>query len=83
MSKGGNFDHNYPIIIKWLRKNGIEYSKFNHGYHFKILGATTAIELWPSRMTYHVLMSEHPETTEYLRLSWNVDLKELDKLLNE
>lgn len=79
----GNFDHNYPIIIEWLKKNGLEWSEFSGGQHLKILGITTAIELWPSRMTYHVLTSEHPETTEYLRLSWNVDLKELDKLLNE
>lgn len=78
-----NFHHNYPRVIKYLKSKDIPYNEYNGGQHLKILGAVTAIELWPSRMTYHVLMSEHPESNKYNRLSFKFNETELDSLLNK
>ena len=89
MSKSkGNFWHNHPTIVKWLKDHKVDFWESNDGQHMKILGAVTAIELWPSRMTYHVLMSEHPEPTKYFRGEFNkyvgkADLLYLERLLNQ
>lgn len=80
--KRGNFDHNYPLVVKFLKDNDIDFVEYNGGQHLKIMGATRYIELWPSRMTYHVIMSEGAASNEYSRLSYFFKEDELDGLLN-
>lgn len=78
----GNFEYNYPRVIKYLKKNGYEYTEHNFGQHIKIMGDTQMIELWPSRMIYHVLESEGPvRDRDYPRLSFWFDEAELNNLL--
>lgn len=78
----GNFEHNYPLVIKWLEDNGIEYAEYNGGQQLKILGPVAMIELWPSRMTYHVIASESVQDTKYRRLSFYFKQGELQEVLN-
>lgn len=80
--KGGNFDYNYPLVIKYLQDNGIEYQQYANGQHLKILGDVAYIELWPSRMTYHVIASEGRDDNRYRRLSLYFDEEELEDALN-
>jgi hypothetical protein len=78
----GNFYHNYPLVIKYLTDNKIAYAEYANGQHLKILGDTTIIDLWPSRMTYHIIRSEEPHRpNEYSRLSFSFDELELDRIL--
>ena len=81
--KGGNFEYNYPKVIKYLKDNDIEFFEYNGGHHIKILGGTSLIDLWPSKMKYHVIGSEGPSTTGYYQLSSYFEEKELDEILNQ
>lgn len=80
----GNFHYNYPVVMKYLKDNDVVYAEYADGQHLRIMGAVSIIDLWPSRMTYHVIKSEKPvRADEYRRLNIYADIKELDKLLNE
>lgn len=80
----GNWDVNYPDVIRYLEANEIPYEEFSDGQHLRIYGAVSQIDLWPSRMTYHVIKSERPvRADEYPRLGFYFDEKKLDTLLNE
>jgi hypothetical protein len=78
----GNFDHNYPLVINYLKANDIEYIEYAGGQHLRIMGDVALVDLWPSRMTYHIIESEEAHrVNEYKRLSLNFDSKELTKIL--
>ncbi len=74
---------NYGRVAKWLLANQIPFAEYNDGGHLKVAGATTAIELWPGTMKYHILESEDPRRRGYASLSRNFRPEELNKLLNE
>lgn len=79
----GNFEYNYPKVIKFLNDNDIEYIEYADGQHLRIMGDVSLVDLWASRMTYHVIQSE--ETTianNYARLSFSFQEDELRNLLN-
>lgn len=78
----GNWYENYPKVMKYLEKRGLEYVEYSDGQHLKIFGEVAAIDLWPSRMVYHVIESELPATDKYPSLGFNYREKELDILLN-
>lgn len=78
----GNFDYNYPKVIKWLNDNDYEFTEYADGQHLKILGPVAYIELWPSRMTYHVIASETASDNRYERLSFYFNEEELERVLN-
>lgn len=83
----GYFEHNYPHVINYLDSENIEYVEYNGGQQLRILGATRLVDLWPSRMKYHIIASEVPTSTTYSSLgSWFFDdddsKKELHDLLN-
>lgn len=82
MSKG-NWSYNYPKVIKFLEDNGYEYHQCDeHGQHLKVMGATTIIDLWPSRMVYHIIRSEKAHcVNDYPRLSYYFNKDELRKVL--
>jgi len=78
----GNWEYNHPKVIKYLKDNNVEYYSYSGGQHLKILGDVAYIELWPSRMTYHVIQSEEPADTKYRRLNHFVNIEELDAVLH-
>lgn len=79
----GNFEYNYPKVIKYLKGKDIEYVEYSGGQHLRIMGATALVDLWPSRMTYHIIQSEKPvRANEYARLSILFDGDALGALLN-
>jgi hypothetical protein len=81
MSKG-NFEYNYPRVIKYLQDNDIEYIEYANGQHLRILGAVSLVDLWPSRMTYHIVESEEAHDIKYHKLDINFDKEQLEKLLS-
>lgn len=78
----GNFQHNYPRVIEYLKRNDIEYIEFANGQHLRIMGDVSLVDLWPSRMTYHIVESEEAHDVKYHRLDINFNQKQLDELLN-
>lgn len=83
MSRKGNFYHNAPIIHRFLKDNDIPYQEFAGGQHLRIMGATKLVDLWPSRMTYHVIEAEDVISSEemgYPKLKFNCDVKQLEEL---
>ena len=79
MSKG-NFE-NYHRLEKYLADNDIEYEKLSP-HHYRILGNVAIVDVWPSRMTVHVIQTESVDPNRYFRLSYNFNPKELDNVLN-
>jgi len=79
--KKGNWHYNYPKLIEYLVTNELDYWESIDHQHFKIFGPTKAIELWPSRMTYHFLQAEEGDNNRYNRLSINFNEKELETIL--
>jgi hypothetical protein len=78
----GNFEHNYPLVVKYLNDNDVEYIEYANGQHLRIMGDVALVDLWPSRMTYHIVESEEAHrVNEYKRLSFNFDSKELARIL--
>jgi hypothetical protein len=78
----GNFERNYPRVIKYLEDHDIDYMEYNGGQHLRILGPVSLVDLWPSRMVYHVIESEIPPDTKYHRPDDELyDEKLLNKLL--
>ena len=79
MSKA-NYE-NYDKLEKYLSKNGIEYTKFSP-HHYRILGDIAIVDVWPARMTVHVIETESIDPNRYFRLSYNFNEKQLSKVLN-
>lgn len=53
MSKKPSWHHiNYPALKELLEELELPYEEFSE-HHFRIMGATHIIDLWPARMTYH------------------------------
>jgi len=53
MSKRPSWHHiNYPALKKLLEEMELPYEEFNE-HHFRIMGGTHIIDIWPARMTYH------------------------------
>lgn len=79
----GNFEHNYPLTIKYLKDNKIEYIEYAEGQHLRIMGDVSLVDLWPSRMTYHIVESENPyKPSEYSRLDFCFNEAQLERVLN-
>lgn len=81
----GNFDYNYPKVIAFLDKHDLEYVEYNDGQHLRILSPTKIVDLWPSRMTYHVIASEDvigSKEGDYSRLNFTFDEHQLAVVLN-
>ncbi len=79
-----NFSYNYPRVVKFLDKNGYDYKVFDsEGQHIRILGNTCLVDLWPSKMTYHIIEAEFPIDNKYPKLCFQFDKSELETLLNK
>lgn len=82
MGSRGNFHYNYPKVIKYLNENDIEYEEFNGGQHLKIVGHAVLLELWPSRMKYHLLEAEDTSEFGYESLGYWFDEEKFRQLLD-
>ncbi|HVA10622.1 MAG TPA: hypothetical protein VNG32_00450 [Candidatus Dormibacteraeota bacterium] len=75
----GNFG-NYAALEKYLADNDIEYEKLSP-HQYRILGDVAIVDVWPSRMTVHVIQTESVDPNRYFRLSYNFKPSELTKVL--
>lgn len=72
---------NYQALEKYLNDNEIEYEKLSP-HQYRILGDVAIVDVWPARMTCHVIQTESVDPNRYFRLSYHFNAKELDKVLN-
>ena len=72
---------NYVDVEKWLDENEIEYIKLNP-HQYRIMGDVALIDLWPARMTVHIVATEGVDTNEYFRLDYYFNPKQLKNVLD-
>ena len=72
---------NYDLVEKYLAKNDIEYEKLSP-HHYRILGPVAIVDVWPGRMTVHVIQTEAVDPNRYFRMSFNFNKYELNAVLN-
>lgn len=72
---------NYRLLEDWLEKNDIEYHKLND-HQYRILGEVAIVDVWPARMTCHVIQTEAVDPNRYFRLAYNFKGKQLKAVLN-
>lgn len=77
-----NFRYNYPRVVRWLKDNDIEFVEYNHGQHLRIFGAVSLVDLWTSRMRYHVIATEGVDPNKYGTLDYYFNPEQLNVLLN-
>lgn len=75
----GNFA-NYRALEEYLHKNDIEYEKLSP-HQYRVLGDAAIVDVWPSRMTCHVIQTEAVDPNRYFRLSYRFNGAELTKVL--
>lgn len=74
-------DHrNCGDMEQWLDDNGIEYEQLSP-HHYRILGEVAIVDVWPSRMTVHVIQTESVDPNRYFRMSPRFDGDELRRVL--
>lgn len=81
-----NFYHNYPLLTEWLHAEGLDYEEFSAGQHLRVYGAMRQVDIWPGRMTYHILNSEdlpHSSYNGWNQLNRDFDPQEVNHILNE
>lgn len=75
-------EENVPKLLAYCEKRGFVVAEINM-YQYRVAGATSLADVWPSRMKVHILASENPIfVNDYRQLSEQLDESELDKILN-
>lgn len=72
---------NYLALEKFLDTSDIEYHKLNK-HHYRILGDVAIVDVWPARMTVHVIQTEAVDPNRYFRLDYDFNAKQLEAVLN-
>ncbi|HMT18527.1 MAG TPA: hypothetical protein PKD15_00665 [Candidatus Saccharibacteria bacterium] len=72
---------NYKLLEKYLEKNDIEYHKLGD-HQYRILGEVAIVDVWPARMTCHVIQTEAVDPNRYFRLDYHFNEKQLEAVLN-
>lgn len=72
---------NYKDLEAYLKREDIEYEKLSP-HHYRILGPSAIVDIWPARMTCHVIQTESVDPNRYFRLDYNFNEKQLTKVLN-
>lgn len=72
---------NAGLVRHWLTEQGYDWHEFNNGAHFRILGPVAVVDLWPGKMTAHIVMTEGTDHNRYFSLSYNFRQEELNNLL--
>lgn len=78
MAKGN--PQNYGKLEAYLAKNDIEYEKLSE-HHYRVLGAGAIVDIWPSRMTIHIIQTEGVDPNKYFKM-WAFNEKKLTKILD-
>ena len=64
MSKRPSWHHiNYPALKELLEEIGFPYEEFSK-HHFRIMGETHIIDIWPARMVCHIHDGETVKANE-------------------
>ena len=71
---------NYKKVEKFLKDNDIEFVKVNQ-YQYRILGELALVDLWPARMTCHVIRTEAVDPNRYFRLDYHFKPAQLKAIL--
>ena len=71
---------NYKNLEKWLDDNDIEYHKLNE-HQYRVLGDVAIVDVWPARMTVHVIATEGVDPNRYFRLDYNFNSSQLKAVL--
>lgn len=72
---------NYKAVEKWLEDNDIEYVKVNE-HQYRIMGDLAMVDLWPARMTVHVIATESVDPNRYFRINYNFKPRQLKDILD-
>lgn len=72
---------NYRHLESYLSRHDIEYEKLSP-HHYRILGPVAIVDVWPGRMTTHVIQTESVDPNRYFRMNFYFDEKELEAVLN-
>ena len=67
---------NYGSLEKWLEENDIEYHKLNE-HQYRVLGDVAIVDVWPARMTVHVIATEGVDPNRYFRLDYHFNWEQL------
>lgn len=75
-------EENVPKLLEYCEKEGFTVVKINM-YQYRVAGATSLVDVWPSRMKVHIIASEKPLfVNDYRQLSSRFNEEELDRILN-
>ena len=72
---------NYKDLEAYLAREDIEYEKLSP-HHYRILGPSAIVDVWPGRMTCHVIQTEAVDPNRYFRLKYHFNEKQLTAVLN-
>ena len=72
---------NYKAVEKWLYVNEIEYVKVNE-HQYRIMGDVALVDLWPARMTVHVVATEAVDPNRYFKIDYNFNPSQLKAILD-
>ena len=72
---------NYGLLKKFLVTQGLEYVALSP-HHYRILGDVAIVDVWPARMTVHVVKTEAVDPNRYFKLNYNFKGSELLAVLN-
>lgn len=73
---------NYKALEDWLVSHDYEYHIFGDGHQYRILGPVTIVDVWPARMTIHVVKTEAVDPDKYFKLDYDFNGDQLEKILN-
>ena len=71
---------NYQKLEEWLTSKDINFVKVNE-YQYRIMGDVALVDVWPARMSVHIVKTEGTDPDRYMRLDYNFNGKQLEKLL--
>jgi hypothetical protein len=71
---------NYEALDKFLADNEIEYEKLSP-HQYRILGDAAIVDVWPARMTVHIIQTESVDPNRYFKLDYYFNGEQLQKVL--
>lgn len=72
---------NYKKLEQILKKNGIDFYKLNY-HQYRIFGPVALVDIWPARMSVHILKTEGVDPDRYFRLDYHINEKQVLAILN-
>lgn len=72
---------NYAKLEKFLADKDYEYENLTE-HQYRILGPVAIVDIWPARMTVHVLQTESVDPNRYFRLNYHFNEDQVEAVLN-